>query len=103
MKLGVNTLIWGAAFGQSDFPLLPGIKDGGFDGVELPIFDPSGFDADAVGRELDRIGLERTAVTIVPNGLSLGSSDAAIRQRAKNHSNCVLRRSGTSGPPCSRA
>jgi D-psicose/D-tagatose/L-ribulose 3-epimerase len=85
MKFGVNTLIWGAAFGPPDFHLLPRLKDGGFDGVELPIFDPGAFSADAVGRELDRVGLERTAVTIVPAGLSLGSPDAAIRERAKGH------------------
>jgi D-psicose/D-tagatose/L-ribulose 3-epimerase len=85
MKFGVNTLIWGAAFGPSDFHLLPRIKHGGFDGIELPILDPNAFEPALVGRELDRIGLERTAVAIVPSGLSLGSSDAAIRQRAKDH------------------
>jgi D-psicose/D-tagatose/L-ribulose 3-epimerase len=85
MKFGVNTLIWGAGFGPRDFPLLPRIKEGGFDGIELPILDPTAFAADVVGRELDRIGLERTAVAIIPGGLSLGSSDAAIRERTKDH------------------
>ena len=32
MKFGVNTFIWGAMFGPSDFHLLPAIKAGGFDG-----------------------------------------------------------------------
>lgn len=85
MRFGVNTLIWGAAFGPSDFHLLPRIKDGGFDGIELPIFDPHAFEAAVVGRELDRVGLDRTAVTIIPDGLSLGSPDGAIRKRAKDH------------------
>jgi D-psicose/D-tagatose/L-ribulose 3-epimerase len=85
MKFGVNTFIWGAAFGPSDFHLLPEIKANGFDGVEVPILDPGTFDAAAVGRELDRIGLERTAVTIVPGGTSLASSDAGLRQRAITH------------------
>ena len=35
MKFGVNTLIWGAKFGPSDFHLLPEIKANGFDGVEV--------------------------------------------------------------------
>ena len=77
MKFGVNTFIWGAMFGPSDFHLLPAIKANGFDGIEVPILDPGTFDAAAVGRELDRIGLERTAVTIVPGGTSLASSDAS--------------------------
>lgn len=85
MRFGVNTLIWGATFGPSDFHLLPEIKANGFDGVELPIFDPGTFEAAAIGRELDRIGLERTACTIVPGGTSLASSEAAIRQRARSH------------------
>lgn len=84
MKFGVNTFIWGATFGPSDFHLLPKIKAGGFDGVEVPILDPATFEAVAVGRELDRIGLARTAVTIVPGGLSLASSDAGIRQRTRD-------------------
>jgi D-psicose/D-tagatose/L-ribulose 3-epimerase len=85
MKFGVNTFIWSATFGLSQFDLLPRIKDGGFDGVELPILDPEAFEATAVGRELDRVGLERTAVAIIPGGLSLGASDPTIRRRTRAH------------------
>ena len=85
MKFGVNTLIWGAMFGPPDFHLLPRIKASGFDGIEVPILDPGAFEAEAVGRELDRMGLERTAVAIVPVGTSLASSDASVRQRACEH------------------
>jgi D-psicose/D-tagatose/L-ribulose 3-epimerase len=85
MKFGVNTLIWGAAFGPSDFHLLPAIKESGFDGIEVPILDPAAFAPGVVGRELDRMGLERTAVTVIPGGSSLGSSDDGIRRRACAH------------------
>ncbi len=85
MKFGVNTYIWGPTFGPADFHLLPRIKAGGFDGIEVPILDPVAFEAGAVGRELDRIGLARTAVAIVPAGSSLAASDAAVRQRARDH------------------
>jgi D-psicose/D-tagatose/L-ribulose 3-epimerase len=85
MKFGVNTLIWGAAFGPSDFHLLPAIKEAGFDGIEVPILDPAAFAADVVGRELDRMGLQRTAVTVIPGGLSLGSADDGVRRRACAH------------------
>ena len=90
MKFGVNTFIWGATFGPVDFHLLPRIKEGGFDGIEVPILEPAAFEAETVGRELDRVGLERTAVSIVPGGLSLASSDAAVRQRTRDHlSACI--------------
>ncbi len=85
MKFGVNTLIWGASFGPSDFHLLPRIKESGFDGIEVPILDPGAFQAGAVAGELNRIGLECTAVTIVPLGSSLASSDSAERERACAH------------------
>jgi D-psicose/D-tagatose/L-ribulose 3-epimerase len=85
MKFGVNALIWGAAFGPSDFHLLPAIKEAGFDGIEVPILDPAAFAADVVGRELDRMGLQRTAVTVIPGGLSLGSADDGVRRRACAH------------------
>ncbi|MEO5820343.1 MAG: sugar phosphate isomerase/epimerase family protein [Vicinamibacteraceae bacterium] len=81
----MNTYIWGATFGPADFHLLPRIRDSGFDGIEVPILNPAAFDADAVGRELDRIGLSRTAVANVPGGSSLASSDADARQRAIGH------------------
>ncbi len=85
MTFGVNTYIWGATFGPSDFHLLPRIKAAGFDGIEVPILDPVGFEAGAVGRELDRIGLARTAVANVPAGSSLASPDAGARRRAQDH------------------
>ena len=85
MKFGVNTYIWGATFGAADFHLLPRIKAAGFEGIEVPILDPSSFDAGAIGGALDRIGLERTAVANVPGGSSLASSETAARQRAIDH------------------
>ena len=85
MRIGVNTYIWGATFGPADFHLLPRIEDAGFDGVEIPILDPAVFEADRIGRELDRVGLARTAVAIVPGGASLASSDREARQRAHDH------------------
>jgi D-psicose/D-tagatose/L-ribulose 3-epimerase len=85
MQFGVNTYIWGATFGPADFHLLPRIKANGFDGIEVPILAPAQFDAQAIGRELDRIGLARTAVANVPGGSSLASSDGGVRQRALDH------------------
>jgi len=85
MQFGVNTYIWGATFGPADFHLLPRLKDAGFDGVEVPILDPASFDARAVRREFDRLGLARTAVANVPRGSSLASADPGERQRARDH------------------
>jgi D-psicose/D-tagatose/L-ribulose 3-epimerase len=85
MKFGVNTYIWGSTFGPADFHLLPRITASGFDGIEVPLLNPAAFEVDAVGRELDRVGLARTAVANVPAGSSLASSDAGERRRARDH------------------
>ena len=91
MKYGVNTFIWGAEFGPADFHLIPRLKEAGFDGIEMPILDPGAFQADLVGRELERAGLERTAVSITPRGTSLASSDVELRRRAIAHLTACIR------------
>jgi D-psicose/D-tagatose/L-ribulose 3-epimerase len=85
MRFGVNTFIWGAEFGPDDFHLLPRIKSAGFDGIEVPVLNPAALQVDRIGRELQRVGLECTAVSIIPTGLSLASADAGIRERALDH------------------
>ena len=85
MKFGVNTLIWGASFEPSHFSLLPAIKAAGFDGIELPIFNPAAFAAAPIRRELGKHGLQRTAVSILPAGTTLASNDRVIRQKAQSH------------------
>jgi len=85
MKFGVNTFIWGPAFGPSDFHLLPRIKERGFDGIEIPLLEPATFRADAVRRELEKYDLACTTVGIVPAGSSLASRDECARGRGRRH------------------
>jgi D-psicose/D-tagatose/L-ribulose 3-epimerase len=90
LKFGVNTLIWAASFEPNQFELLPAIKDAGFDGIEVPIFNPATFHAVMVRRELEKQELLCTAVSILPNGTSLTSADASVRRRAQAHiKDCV--------------
>jgi D-psicose/D-tagatose/L-ribulose 3-epimerase len=97
MKIGVNTLLWGMHFGPSDFHRLPAIKEAGFDGIEYPMFDPANFPASAVRRELERVGLEGTAVSVVPGGMHLGSSDAGARARAREHITTCISQAAEAG------
>ena len=92
MKWGVNTFIWGASFGTGECGLLPAIRAAGFDGIEMPILDPANFQAAAVGRELDRVGLDRTTCGAVPPGTSLASSDPEARRQAREHLAFCIRR-----------
>jgi D-psicose/D-tagatose/L-ribulose 3-epimerase len=97
MKIGVNTLLWGLHFGPADFHRLPAIKEGGFDGIEFSLFDRKAFPAAAIRRELERVRLEGTAVSIVPAGLHLGSSDADVRARTREHITTCIQQTAEAG------
>ena len=85
MKFGVNTYIWSADFTPAHLDLLPRLKAGGFDGVEIPIFRPAQFEAAAIRRGAEAAGLERTAVASLLPDLSLISDDADVRRRTVAH------------------
>jgi D-psicose/D-tagatose/L-ribulose 3-epimerase len=85
MKLGVNTFIWSAEFGRAQLALLPRIKEHGFDGVEVPLFDPAAFPAADIRTGVAANGLECTVCSIVPRGRSLISEDPEVRRRTRQH------------------
>ena len=87
MKIGMNLLLWTGHVTQEHHAVLKALKDTGFDGVEVPVFDVSdeGHYRD-LAAVLDDLGLERTVVAIIPNEAhSPISPDAAARQRAVDH------------------
>ena len=82
MKYGMNLLLWTAGVTEEHFPLLNNLKQWGFDGVELPMFE---FDVNQyakIGAELKKCGMESTAVTVCPVDQNPISPDAAIRAAA---------------------
>jgi D-psicose/D-tagatose/L-ribulose 3-epimerase len=85
MKFGVNTFIWTAGFDKSNLPLLPLIKEHGFDGVEVPLFRPAEFAAADIRRGLEQNGLECTVCSVIVSGLSLISEDSEVRRKTRIH------------------
>jgi D-psicose/D-tagatose/L-ribulose 3-epimerase len=85
MKFGVNTFIWTASFDRSHLPLLPQLKAGGFDGVEVPLFRPSEFATADIAKGLAENGLECTICSVLTGGLSMISEDATIRRQTRVH------------------
>lgn len=64
----MNLLLWTGHVTQDHVPILRALRDTGFDGVEVPVFDPSDTaHYAALGRVLDDLGLERTAVALIPD------------------------------------
>ncbi len=92
MKIGLNLLLWTGHVTEEHVPIMKALKETGFDGVEIPIFDPS----DVVHYRnlatiLDDLGLERTSVALIPDEAhSPISEDVAARQGGIDHLNRVI-------------
>lgn len=68
-------MVWSGSVGTEELALLPAIAEMGYDGVELPIFDPDALDVDAIRSALAESGLHPTTSTALPAGLSLIDRD----------------------------
>lgn len=94
MKIGMNLLLWGTEIDESLFPVLEQIKEIGFDGVEIPIFDTNPEKWYSWRQKLDDLGLERVAVTINGADFNQISSDANMRkatlERNKRAIDCAM-------------
>ncbi len=89
MKFGMNLLISAADFDASTIPILELLRSIGYDGVELPLFDPQK-DVRGWAERLDSLGLRRTAVTIRGEADNPISCDAVIRTRGvENTKRCL--------------
>jgi D-psicose/D-tagatose/L-ribulose 3-epimerase len=91
MKFGVNTFIWSAQFERSNLPLLPRIKEAGFDGVEVPLFRPAEFATSDIRGGLEANALECTICSVLVDGLSLISDDSAVRAKTREHVKASIR------------
>ena len=78
-------MIWSGDYDRQVQSLLPLIKEKGFDGIEIPLFRLEGFNAAAVRRDTEALGLECTVASAFLQGLSPISEDASIRARAIQH------------------
>ena len=82
MKIGFCMFLWTTNVTGKHKALLKDIKATGYDGVEIPIFEGAPDDYKRLGDMLDRIGLERTAVTAMGDPqMNLIAPDAATRQK----------------------
>ena len=82
MKYGMNMLLWTSDVTEEHFGILENLKQWGFDGVELPVFDLDVAKFFRLGKKLDEIGLGRTAVTVCSDADNPISPDSAIRTAA---------------------
>src|SRR6266851_1751978 len=83
MKLGMNMLLWSTDVSGSEYDeTFAMLKDAGFDGVEIPIFDREVDKYAELGERLDGLGLERLAVSARGADDNPISDDPAVRAEA---------------------
>jgi D-psicose/D-tagatose/L-ribulose 3-epimerase len=81
MKVGFNLLLWTTHVTAKHQPLLQKLKQAGYEGVEIPVFEGGPAYYSELGKLLDKIGLERTIVSVVPTpDKNPISADASSRQ-----------------------
>ena len=85
MKFAVNALIWTTEFDQRSFSLLPRLRECGFDGFEVPIFQPANVPAKEIRQALSASNLECTVCSILPAGMNPISDGSDIRRRTRQH------------------
>jgi len=84
MKYGMNLLLWTSNVDESIFPLLEQIKEWGYDGVELPVFDFNAANFEKTGAKLQELGLGATGVTVCTAEENPISEDASVREAGLN-------------------
>ena len=85
MKIGMCMLLWTTHVTEDFTPLLRDIKATGFDGVEVPIFEGAVDHYARLGALLDRLGLQRTAVSAMGDPAMSLIGDAQARAAGVAH------------------
>ena len=86
MKIGFNLLLWTTHVTDEHLHTLDILKEVGYDGVEIPIFEGDTPHFTKVGKAIANAGLGCTAVTVIPDAEhSPVSPDAAARAGAVEH------------------
>lgn len=86
MKIGFNMFLWTGHVTKEHAPLFQQLKDKGYDGVQVPILEGDEKHFSEIGKMLDDIGLEATALTILGTPEQhLVSPNAEYRRNGVDH------------------
>lgn len=86
----MNLFLWTDELTDKQLPILSHLKEAGFDGVEVPVFNLKPDIFFRWGRRLDEIGLERTVCTVRGADENPISTDSAIRQKGVAHNKLAV-------------
>ena len=85
MKIGVNTWVWTSPFSTKDFPLIPKVKQMGFDVLEIALDDPSIIDVKMLRKLAEANGLSLTICGAFGPTRDISNEDPAIRKNGADY------------------
>ncbi len=91
MKIGFCMLLWTTSVSEEHYPILEDLKATGYDGVEVPVFGGVPEDYVKIGKMLDELELQRTAISVIPSlDKNPLSGDPDTRQASVDYLNWVV-------------
>ena len=99
MKLGFDMLLWTGHVTTEHTPLFKALKKTGYDGVELPLFEGTPDHYARLGGILEKIGLERTTVSVLGAGHNPLSPDKAQQKAAVERAQWAIDCTAALGAP----
>lgn len=85
MKLGISGFAWTSRFEERHLGLATTVKEMGFDGFEVAMFDPHDLPIAEIRRAFEAVDLERTVCAILPPGINPISPDQEVRKKSIQH------------------
>lgn len=82
MKFGFNLLLWTPHVTDQHLKIIRDLKNTGYDSVEIPMFEGTPEHYAKLGARLDKLGLERTTVSVLGAGSNPLSPHKAEQQAA---------------------
>jgi D-psicose/D-tagatose/L-ribulose 3-epimerase len=83
VKLGMNMLLWSTNVSGEEYDAtFAMLQDAGYDGVEIPIFDPEPTQYERLAKRLDKLRLEKLAVGARTGDSNPISADSEMRAHA---------------------
>jgi D-psicose/D-tagatose/L-ribulose 3-epimerase len=90
VKYGINLMLWNDDMTDDLIPVLDFVRNAGFDGVEVPLFDLTVPKWRQWKNRLDELGLDRTANHVIAPEFDPVSPDPWVRGRAYDHMKQVV-------------
>jgi D-psicose/D-tagatose/L-ribulose 3-epimerase len=84
VRLGFDLLLWTTYVTDEHWPIIEALKQTGFDGVEIPLFEGKVADYEKLGKRLKDFGLATTGIAVMAGGSAI-SPDKAQRKAALDH------------------